>query len=231
MSTRKPTFEIPQSPNFDFEKALADKDGLLIAGLDEAGRGAWAGPVYAAAVMLPISEFVLELLHGVRDSKQMSARQREYWAEQIKIAALAWGIGSAGQAEIDRLGIMACTRLAMTRAYEQLTLKPGHLLIDALRLPDVRVGQTALIKGDQRSLSIAAASVLAKTARDAWMKAAAEEYPQYGFARHKGYGTSLHRAKLSEFGPSPIHRMSFKPIREPQEALPGQNRAADEANA
>ncbi|MHB8133955.1 MAG: ribonuclease HII [Anaerolineaceae bacterium] len=213
MSTHKQKFEIPPSPNLDFENALCIKRTIPIAGLDEAGRGAWAGPVYAAAVILHVDTQIQNQLQGVRDSKQMSAKQRDYWAEKIKNLALAWGIGSADHIEIDQIGIIASTRLAMSRAIDQLTSTPQHLLIDALRLPAMSIEQTAIIKGDQRSLSIAAASILAKTARDAWMRTIAEQHPDYGFAQHKGYGTRLHQAKLIELGPSPIHRTSFRPIK------------------
>jgi len=213
MSTHKQKFEIPLSPNLDSENALWVKSIFPVAGLDEAGRGAWAGPVYAAAVILRVNNQVQNQLQGVRDSKQMSVKQREYWAEKIKDIAFAWGIGFADNVEIDQIGIIASTRLAMSRAIEQLRSIPQHLLIDALRLPKMMIEQTAIIKGDQRSLSIAAASVLAKTARDIWMREIAKQYPDYGFAQHKGYGTLLHQAQLIEFGPSPIHRMSFRPMK------------------
>jgi len=212
MSAHKQIFEIPPSPNLDFENALWDKSIFHVAGLDEAGRGAWAGPVYAAAVILRTNNQVQNQLQGVRDSKQMSAKQREFWAEKIKKISFYWGIGFADNVEIDQIGIIGSTRLAMSRAVEQLQSIPQHLLIDALRLPALKIEQTAIIKGDQRSLSIAAASILAKTARDTWMRTIAEQYPVYGFAQHKGYGTRLHQAKLIEHGPSPIHRMSFRPI-------------------
>jgi ribonuclease HII len=184
-----------------------------IAGVDEAGRGAWAGPVSAGAVILPRRSDLLECLPGVNDSKLMTPASRTVWAEKILELALAWGVGMATAAEIDTLGILPATRLAMQRAIEQLQPIPQHLLLDAVRLPRVNIAQQSLIKGDARVLSIAAASVLAKTARDALMVAMESEYPGYGLARHKGYGTALHRAALQRQGPCPIHRKSFAPIR------------------
>lgn len=212
MSARKQKFEIPASPDLSFEFAIAAKDLFPIAGLDEAGRGAWAGPVCAAAVILPINPDILSNLSGVRDSKQMNAKQREFWAGEIKHLAISWGIAFSDHEEIDQNNIMGATRLAMKRALEQLAPQPNYLLIDALHLSDVNMEQSALIKGDQRSLSIAAASVLAKTTRDAWMRDCEQTYPGYGFTQHKGYGTRMHQMRLESLGPSPIHRMSFKPL-------------------
>ncbi|PKO12588.1 MAG: ribonuclease HII [Chloroflexi bacterium HGW-Chloroflexi-10] len=204
--------DLPTNPDLSFERDLWSPELQYIAGLDEAGRGAWAGPVAAGVVILPMNENILKQLFGVRDSKQMTPRQREYWAEQIKQHVLAWGTGFASHAEIDQYGILPATRLAMTRALEQLTIQPQHLLIDALRLPLINLPQTAIIKGDRRSLSIAAASVLAKTARDHWMRQIDTEYSDYGFAIHKGYGTKQHHSALCSFGPCAIHRFSFKPL-------------------
>ena len=182
-------------------------------GLDEAGRGAWAGPVCAAAVILTPGDVTLpDRWKGVRDSKQMTARQREYWAAVIQAEAFAWAIGWATCVEIDGCNIYQATRLAMQRAQAGLPCLPEHLLIDAMRLPALTIQQTALIKGDSRSLSIAAASVLAKTARDAAMCALDEDYPGYGFAVHKGYGTRLHQNALQQWGPCPVHRFSYKPV-------------------
>jgi ribonuclease HII len=204
--------EIPASPELKFEMPLWQNGILAVAGLDEAGRGAWAGPVSAAAVILPPDPDVLLRLAGVRDSKQMSAAARADWAEKIHAQALSWGVGFATHAEIDQRGIVPATRLAMARALEGLIPAPGHLLIDALRLPGNPTPQTALIKGDARSLSIAAASVLAKTARDALLVELDGLYPGYGFARHKGYGTAFHQAALQALGPCAIHRMTFAPL-------------------
>ena len=205
--------DLPPSPNLTFEQDLWARGLRHAAGLDEAGRGAWAGPVAAAAVILPGEEGLMERLAGVRDSKQMSPRARARWADEIRAAAAGWGVGFSSHAEIDALGILAATRLAMQRALETCALAADHLLIDALRLPAIALPQTALIKGVARSLSIAAASVLAKTARDGLLMALDETYPGYGFARHKGYGTAIHRAAIERLGPCAIHRMSFAPLR------------------
>lgn len=205
--------DIPTAPDLHFELSLWQAGQTAVAGLDEAGRGAWAGPVCAGAVILPPDPAVLNRLNGVRDSKQMTPRQRAAWAEQIQAAALTWGVGFASNEEIDAQGILPATRLAMQRALQALSLPPQHLLIDALRLPDDARPQTALIKGDARSLSIAAASVLAKTSRDALMTGLEEQFPGYGFARHKGYGTSQHREALVALGPCALHRFSFAPLR------------------
>jgi ribonuclease HII len=210
----KPLLDIPPSPNLTFERALWGENQQWIAGLDEAGRGAWAGPVVAAVVILPQITNLERKLLGVRDSKQMNVHQREFWAEIIREFAQAWGVGSAKHSEIDQLGILHATRLAMQRALRQLSETPDHLLIDALLLPNLDTPQTALIKGDQRSLSIAAASILAKTTRDALMRQEDNHYPVYGFRRHKGYGTRFHQQALAENGPCAIHRMSFRPLSE-----------------
>jgi len=183
-----------------------------LAGLDEAGRGAWAGPITAAAVIFRADETLLKRLSGVRDSKLMTPCQRSYWADKIKQEALTWGVGMASCEEIDALGILNATRLAMRRALEQLIITPQQLLLDALRLPEIPLPQEAIIKGDRRSLSIAAASVLAKTSRDAWMIACDQNFPGYGFAHHKGYGTFAHKQALGTLGPCPIHRRTFSPI-------------------
>ena len=203
---------LPIKPNLFFEKQLWGQGFRVIAGLDEAGRGAWAGPVYAAAVALPNDDHVFRVLDGVRDSKQMTARQRARYEGCIKSVSIAWGVGSASEGEIDQLGIVPATCLAMQRAIDELVYPPNHLLIDYISMRDCACPQLSLPKGDCRSLSIAAASVLAKTARDAFMIAQDANYPGYGFARHKGYGTALHRAALKELGPTPFHRKSFKPI-------------------
>ena len=200
------------SPTLSLERQLWDSGCRLVGGLDEAGRGAWAGPVFAAVVILPAGCEGEHLLAGVRDSKQMTPRQREHWAEKIKQTAEYWGVGAASPQEIDEMGIVPATRLAMQRALQASGVTPLHLLIDALRLPMLNIPQTALIRGDQQSLSIAAASVLAKTSRDAWMRAQEERFPGYGFATHKGYGTARHRAALERLGACPLHRHSFAPV-------------------
>jgi ribonuclease HII len=207
-------FIAPAWPDLAFEQDLWLAGCQFIAGVDEAGRGAWAGPVTAAAVVLPVDPTGLPgKLTGVRDSKLMSAAQREIRAGVIKEAAAAYCIGWAEYSEIDELGILPATRLAMTRAILGLNCAIEHLLIDAVKLPGLTIPQTSLIKGDARSLSIAAASVLAKTSRDALMRELSKEYPGYGFERHKGYGTASHQAALSGLGVSAIHRRSYAPIR------------------
>ena len=200
-------------PSLQFESPLW-KSGLLhVAGLDEAGRGAWAGPVAAAVVILPPDNpNICQKLSAVRDSKLMSAKERSCWFDVIKKEALYWGIDFADSQEIDRLNILRATRLAMIRALERLPVSPQHLLIDALILRELDLPQTALVKGDQLSLSIAAASVLAKHARDSWMKEVDAVHPGYGFSRHKGYGTTAHRGALKTLGPCSIHRFSYKPL-------------------
>lgn len=217
MAKRYDPAEIPAAPDLRFEGTLWSTGLIRIAGLDEAGRGAWAGPVAAGAVILPPGSEIAQHLSGVRDSKQMSASERTFWAAEIKTHALAWGVGFSTNQEIDALGIVPATRLAMARALDALTAAPQHLLLDALRLKENPLPQTPLIKGDARSLSIAAASVLAKTARDELMAELDKAFPGYGFARHKGYGTAAHRAALAERGPCLAHRLSFRPIKKTSE--------------
>jgi ribonuclease HII len=185
-----------------------------IIGLDEAGRGTWAGPVTAGAVCLPLDRKDLsKVLAGVRDSKQMTPRQRSTLVERIKEVALAWGVGSASSAEIDEFGIVPATKLAMGRALEMTKLQPDCLFLDSLAWPEINLPQISLVKGDTRSLTIAAASVIAKVWRDNTMRELESQYPQYGFAVHKGYGTAKHQAALKQYGPCAIHRMTFAPLR------------------
>jgi len=200
---------LPPEPDISFELALWEAGLTAVAGIDEAGRGALAGPVAAAAVILPPESEIAGCLKGVRDSKQMSPCQRETAREKILHYATAFGVGFATTEEIDQMGIVPATRLAATRALESLTLPAVHLLLDYLFLPEISIPQTALIKGDCRSLSIAAASVLAKTSRDAVLRELDLTYPGYGFASHKGYGTFAHRKALQRLGASPVHRISF----------------------
>ncbi|MBI3610553.1 MAG: ribonuclease HII [Nitrospirae bacterium] len=182
-----------------------------IAGLDEAGRGPLAGPVVAAAVILPKSA----VLPGLRDSKKLTALQREKFFEEIHRRALAIGVGIVGHETIDRINILKATILAMNRALENLTAPPDYLLIDALTLPNLRIPQKALIKGDDLSQTIAAASVVAKVTRDRLMAEYDRRYPQYHFRSHKGYGTAEHLRALERFGPCPIHRKTFRRVRPP----------------
>lgn len=201
---------LPQSPDLAFETALWQEGILRVAGIDEAGRGALAGPVCAAALILPVRTDLQQTLYGVRDSKQMTPAAREHWALRLRETALAYGVGFASAQEIDQIGIVPATRLAVQLALAQLEFAPQHLLVDYLELPEVRLPQTALVKGDARSLSIAGASVLAKTARDELMRQLDEQYPGYGLAIHKGYGTLAHRQALARLGMCAIHRRSFQ---------------------
>ncbi len=208
-----PRAEPPRWPDLAHEHALWSCGARLIAGLDEAGRGAWAGPVVAAAVILPPDRSdLLDLLPGVRDSKLMTRRQRERWAAVILDCALAVGVGETPPDQVDSVGLIAATRAAMRAALEALGLSPDHLLIDHLRLTGVSVPQTPLTHGDVRCLSIAAASVIAKVRRDALMHELDAAHPGYGFADHKGYGTARHRHALAALGPSTIHRFTYAPI-------------------
>jgi ribonuclease HII len=194
-------------PSLEFEHNLWSAGFTHIAGIDEAGRGAVAGPVAAAAVILPASRSIAKTLNQVRDSKMMTSRAREIWAVQIKEAAVAWGVGFAFPEEIDSIGIVPATKLAAKRALENLF--PDYLITDLLLFPDIDLPQTALVKGDQRSLSISSASVIAKTTRDAFMVEMANQFPGYGFAHHKGYGTTFHRDAIVKHNRCKIHRMSY----------------------
>jgi ribonuclease HII len=198
-------------PDLSFEQELW-KSSQYIAGLDEAGRGALAGPVCVGAVILPNNNPLLsQTLSGARDSKQLTPRKRHQLAPRIKETAITWGIGFASAEEIDELGIVPATRLAASRAVEMLSIFPHYLLTDfRLELPELDISQTALVKGDQRSLSIASASILAKTARDEKMIELDTTYPAYGFSHHKGYGTNLHCKQILKIGYSPIHRKTFQ---------------------
>ena len=213
MTSRIDPALIPSAPNLEFEQALWDAGLGYIAGIDEAGRGALAGPVAAAAVILPPQESIAQDLLGVRDSKEMSPNLRATWALRIQAASLTYGVGFASSEEIDAIGIIPATRLAAQRAIVLLTPLPELLLLDYLFIPDSPLPQTSLIKGDARSLSIAAASVLAKTSRDAVMLKKDQQYPGYDFAAHKGYGTVAHRQAIAHLGTTPIHRLTFAPMR------------------
>jgi len=207
-----PAFDLsllPPEPDLTFELPLWKAGLTAVAGIDEAGRGALAGPVAAAAVILPSTEKIRKSIKGVRDSKQMTPEQRETAREKILYHAITWGVGFASSKEIDQLGILPATRLAACRALEVLSISPMHLLLDYLVLSSIPIPQTSLIKGDCRSLSIAAASILAKTSRDALLRELELTYPGYGFAGHKGYGTRAHRAAIRRLGACPAHRLSF----------------------
>jgi ribonuclease HII len=202
--------------DFSRERALRARGIFLVAGVDEAGRGPLAGPVVAAAVILP-DDCTLE---GLNDSKKLTAKKREHFHAMLTVHAdIHWGIGQADVAEIDRLNILRATHLAMARAVEALPRKPDHALVDGLPVRGLTVPHTALVAGDTLSLSIAAASIIAKVTRDRLMTALDAQYPQYGFARHKGYGVREHLEALRSHGPSPVHRRSFQPVAQTQFAV------------
>ncbi|MGZ9235463.1 MAG: ribonuclease HII [Anaerolineales bacterium] len=201
------------NPDTFFESQLWDSGLLHVAGLDEAGRGALAGPVAVGVVILPHNSKTLlsRTLDGVRDSKQMTPLERESLAPRIRAVALSWSVAFASAEEIDSLGIVSATRLAALRALNDLSLVPQYLLTDfRLELPELDISQTALVKGDALCLSIAAASVLAKTARDQLMRELDVHYQGYGLGKHKGYGTQAHRSAMKRLGVSPIHRKTFQ---------------------
>ncbi len=200
------------SPTLDRENRLWRNGATNIAGIDEAGRGALAGPVVAAAVVVPTGAPLAEPWTQVRDSKELTPRVRETLAEQIKQSALAWGIGSISAAVIDEIGIAAATRQAMVDAVQRLTIVPDYLLIDWVKLPTLNIRQESFAKADQLSVSVAAASILAKEHRDRLMIDLDTVHPCYDFARHKGYGTRMHRSAIERYGPCPEHRHSFSPI-------------------
>jgi len=209
------------------EKALAEHERLLnremtlwsagkarIAGLDEAGAGPWAGPVTAGCVVLDRNR--LSALVGVNDSKKLTHEKRVAFAALIKENALAWAVAKASPKEIDEINIRQASLLAMRRALEGVQKKLAsvdHLLIDARKLEKINIPQEGIIRGDSESLSIASASILAKVWRDDEMIEAAQTYPEYGFEKHKGYGTKQHQLALAEYGVTPLHRRSFAPIR------------------
>ncbi len=203
--------------NLALETAVSQQHNCTrIAGIDEAGRGALAGPVVAAAVILPLNPTTELILHGVNDSKQLTAPRREALFELIIENAVAYGIGQQPASVIDEIGILPANKLAMEAAVMQLRPAPQFLLIDGrIRLPQLNIPQQAIVRGDSQSLSIAAASILAKVTRDRLMCELDSHYPHYGFAQHKGYGTELHRAAIDRHGPCAQHRHSFAPIRQP----------------
>ena len=202
-------------PTLKLERRFLAQGYHLIAGIDDAGRGAWAGPVVAAAVILPLNRRNLTAaLKGVNDSKKLTARQREKLYEVIREVALSVGVGGAGPGEIDAGGIVPATRAAMQRAIAMLHPQPDALLIDAVNLSSLfSLPQHSLYYGDSLSLSIAAASIIAKVSRDRAMAKLDALYPGYGLARHKGYGTALHKAALEQLGVSEAHRRSYRPVR------------------
>lgn len=202
------------SPHLQKEIALLKQGYRFIAGLDEAGRGAWAGPVIAAAVILPVdTPAVRQALTGLRDSKLLSPGQREQLLEAIQNTAMAIGVGAASPRQVDKLNVVGATRRAMQQALANLKITPDYLLLDHLKLPEIELPQDSFPKADNISLTVAAASVVAKVTRDRMMIAFSQTYPAYAFNRHKGYGTPAHRAALAKHGPCPLHRMSFAPLK------------------
>ena len=195
-------------PDFSHEEALMARGHGIVAGVDEAGRGPLAGPVVAAAVILDDQQPIA----GLADSKTLTAARRERLFDEIRAKALCCSIAEASVEEIDRLNILQATLLAMRRAVQGLRLKPTLALVDGNRLPRLDMPAEAIVKGDARVAAISAASILAKVTRDRWCAELHAQYPQYGFAGHKGYGTAEHLAALQAHGACPQHRRSFAPV-------------------
>jgi ribonuclease HII len=194
-------------PNFSFESAALNQGHTIICGIDEAGRGPWAGPVVASAVILDLKN----IPQGLNDSKRLNEAKREFLFDPI-LQSSHVGIGIVSAKEIDEINILQATFLAMQRAFAQLKVTPQLALIDGNKSPKLNCKTQTIIGGDAKSLSIAAASIIAKVTRDRIMHQHDQSYPQYGFARHKGYGTAAHTAALALHGPCAEHRKSFKPI-------------------
>jgi len=202
-----------RKPHLRFEKELAAEGFRLIAGVDEVGRGAWAGPLVAAAVILPLQVKKLMRL-GLRDSKQLSSEQREELFGELVQLKIDFGIGMVEVLELDQLGLGQSTRLAMQRAVNSLNNRPSFVLVDGRQIKFPEIPTRGIVGGDALSLSIAAASVVAKVTRDRLMiEIGKKSYPAYGFEIHKGYGTKLHQKKLSQLGICDWHRQSFRPIK------------------
>jgi len=193
-----------------FDREKTGRGQRLLAGVDEAGRGCWAGPVVAAAVILP-DRWCPD---GLDDSKKLTAPQREVFYEQIQASALSWGACAVSSVEIDRTNILRATLRAMAGAVARLNLRPDLVLVDGLQVPEVDCPAEAVVRGDSTSASIAAASVVAKVLRDRVMTAWDVRFPGYGFASHKGYGAASHREALVRLGPCPLHRFSYRPVAE-----------------
>ena len=188
-----------------YENEAKAKGYSVICGVDEAGRGPLAGPVFAAAVILPDGH----IIEGVNDSKKLSEKKREVLFDKIIKECVCYSIGTASEKEIDEINILQATYLAMKRAVDGLEIRPDYVLIDGNRMPPLDIPAETIVKGDGKSASIAAASIIAKVSRDRYMLELAKKYPQYEFEKHKGYGTKLHYEKIAEYGISDIHRRSF----------------------
>lgn len=190
---------------YEFENELTSKGYTYICGIDEAGRGPLAGPVFAAAVILP--EGLDDL--GINDSKKLSEKKRDLLFDTIKEKAIAYSVASASEKEIDEINILNATFLAMKRAVEGLSVKADIALVDGNRKPNTGIEEITIVKGDSKSISIAAASILAKVSRDRYLSELDKKYPEYQFAKHKGYPTKLHYELIKKYGISPVHRLSF----------------------
>ena len=190
---------------YEYENMLKEQGFNIVCGVDEAGRGPLAGPVFAAAVILP--ENLGDL--GINDSKKLSEKKRDALFDIIKEKALAYSVASASEQEIDEINILNATFLAMKRAVDGLSMKPEIALIDGNRKPNTGIEEMTLVKGDSKSISIAAASILAKVSRDRYLLELDEKYPEYQFKKHKGYPTALHYEMIKKYGISPVHRLSF----------------------
>ena len=199
-------------PTWDYENFLNDQGYLLVAGVDEVGRGPIAGPVVSAAVILDPGEDH-DWYHDINDSKALSPRKREKLAILIKDHAVSFNVASLSSEAVDEIGIVGATRASMIEAIRNLDVKPDHVLVDAIPLPELEMPSTSLIKGDTLCKSIAAASIVAKVTRDYEMEFWNGIYSMYGFSKHKGYPSREHVQNLKKFGPSPIHRKSFAPVR------------------
>lgn len=196
-------------PDDSFERACFDRGHQVVAGIDEAGRGPLAGPVSAAAVVLP-KGFTFE---GLDDSKKLTEKRRELLFDQLmEESEVRWGLAMIEAPEVDELNVLKATHIAMARAVEALGLDVDHCLVDGLPVPHFPYSHEGIVKGDSKSISIAAASIIAKVSRDRKMREHAEEFPEYGFERHKGYGTKDHLTALEAHGPCRIHRRSFQPV-------------------
>ncbi len=200
----------PSGSLVQFDREKSGRGRRLLGGVDEAGRGCWAGPVVAAAVILPDGWCP----EGLDDSKVLTARQREAYFQEIQASALSWGACAVSPGEIDRINILRATLRAMAGAVARLDPCPELVLVDGLQVPEIPMRAEALVKGDATSAAIAAASVVAKVLRDRVMTAWDHHYPGYGFASHKGYGAATHREALTRLGPCPLHRFSYRPIAE-----------------